>query len=132
LGDRVSMAVGVETRLPLLDPVFVGLASAIRRKWPDHTLGHKARFREALVGLLPQEVLARPKRGFTPPVAEWFRAVVSRYGGRLTDGPLAAAGLIDPAGTRRLLQRAAGRRGGDLFMAYKLTLLDAWCTGVAS
>jgi asparagine synthase (glutamine-hydrolysing) len=132
LGDRVSMAVGVETRLPLLDPVFIGLASAIRRKWPDHALGHKARFREAMAGLLPREVLARPKRGFTPPVAEWFQAVVSRYGRRLADGPLAATGLIDPAGTRRLLARAAGRHGGDLFMAYKLTLLDTWCMGVAS
>jgi len=68
LGDRVSMAVGVETRLPLLDPTFIGLAAAIRRKWPDHALGHKARFREALSGVLPQEVLTRPKRGFTPPV----------------------------------------------------------------
>jgi len=132
LGDRVSMAVGVETRLPLLDPMFIGLAAAIRRKWPDHTLGHKARFREALVGILPQEVLTRPKRGFTPPVAEWFRAVVTRYGGRLAEGPLVAAGLIDPAGTRAMLKRAAGRSAADLVMAYKLTLLDAWYSGVAS
>jgi len=108
------------------------LAAAIRRKWPDHALGHKARFREALVGVLPREVLTRPKRGFTPPVQEWFRAVVSRYGGRLADGPLVAAGLVAPAGMRRLLERAAGRSGSDLFMAYKLTLLDAWYTGVAS
>ena len=132
LGDRVSMAVGVETRLPLLDPMFIGLAAAIRRKWPDHTLGHKARFREALVGILPQEVLTRPKRGFTPPVAEWLRAVVTRYGGRLAEGPLVAAGLIDPAGTRAMLERAAGRSTADLFMAYKLTLLDVWYSGVAS
>jgi asparagine synthase (glutamine-hydrolysing) len=132
LGDRVSMAVGVETRLPLLDPMFVGLAAAIRRKWPDHTLGHKARFREALVGILPQDVLTRQKRGFTPPVAEWFRAIVTRYGGRLAEGALVAAGLIDPAGTRLMLERAAGRSSADLFMAYKLTLLDAWYSGVAS
>jgi asparagine synthase (glutamine-hydrolysing) len=132
LGDRVSMAVGVETRLPLLDPMFIGLAAAIRRKWPDHTLGHKARFREALVGILPQDVLTRQKRGFTPPVAEWLRAVVTRYGGGLAEGALVAAGLIDPAGTRLMLERAAGRSSADLFMAYKLTLLDAWYSGVAS
>jgi asparagine synthase (glutamine-hydrolysing) len=132
LGDRVSMAVGVETRLPLLDPMFIGLAAAIRRKWPDHTLGHKARFREALAGILPQDVLTRPKRGFTPPVGEWFRAVVTRYGFRLAEGPLVAAGLIDPTGTKAMVARASGRSAVDLFMAYKLTLLDAWYSGVAS
>ncbi len=132
LGDRVSMAVGVETRLPLLDPRFIAVAAAIRRKWPDHALGHKARFREALVGVLPPGVLNRPKRGFTPPVVEWFRAVVARHGGRLAEGPLVSAGLLDPAGARRMLEQAVGRSGQGLFMAYKLILLDTWYSGVVT
>jgi asparagine synthase (glutamine-hydrolysing) len=77
-------------------------------------------------------ILTRPKRGFTPPVAEWLRAVVSRYGGRLAEVPLVVSGMIDPAGTRRILELALGRSRSDLFMAYKLTLFDAWYTGVAS
>jgi len=132
LGDRVSMAVGVETRLPLLDPHFIAVAAAIRRKWPDHSLGHKARFREALCGVLPPEVLNRPKRGFTPPVVEWLRAVVARHGGQLAEGPLVSAGLLDPAGVRQMLERALGRSGPDLFMAYKLVLLENWVSGVVS
>jgi asparagine synthase (glutamine-hydrolysing) len=131
LGDRVSMASGVETRLPLLDSRFIELASAIRRRWPDHHLGHKARFREALQGILPGEVLERKKRGFTPPIASWFRAVVSRFGESLVDGPLVAAELVDRDGIRRTLQRAAGRSGKDLFLAYKLVLLQAWFQKVA-
>ena len=132
LGDRVSMAVGVETRLPLLDSRFIAVAAAIRRKWPDHELGHKARLREALRGVLPPDVLNRPKRGFTPPVAEWLRAVVTRYGGRLAEGPLVAAGLIEPSGARRMLERALARSNRELFMAYKLILLDTWYSGIAS
>jgi asparagine synthase (glutamine-hydrolysing) len=131
LGDRVSMASGVETRLPLLDSRFIELASAIRRKWPDHHLGHKARFREALQGILPTEVLERKKRGFTPPVAAWFRAVVSRFGQSLVDGPLVAAGLVNSDGIRRTLRLATGRSGNDLFLAYKLVLLQAWLEKVA-
>lgn len=132
LGDRVSMAVGVETRLPLLDPRLIAVAAAIRRKWPDHALGHKARFREALVGVLPPEVLNRPKRGFTPPVNEWFRAVVARYGSRLEEGSLVSSGLLDPAGVRQMLARSSGRSGPDLFMAYKLVLFETWFSGVVS
>lgn len=133
LGDHVSMAGGVKTRLPLLDPAFIGLVTPIRRQWLDYALGPKARFREALAGVLPPVILTRPKRGFTPPVADWLRAVVSRYGGRLAEVPLVASGMIDPAGTRRILELALGRSSSDLlFMAYKRTLLDAWYTGVAS
>lgn len=132
LGDRVSMAVGVETRLPLLDPQFIGLAVAIRRKWPDHSLGHKARLKEALVGILPPAILNRPKRGFTPPVAEWFRGVVARHGGCLPAGELVSSGILDPAGTWRMLKRASGGSSVDLFMAYKLILLDTWYESVVS
>jgi asparagine synthase (glutamine-hydrolysing) len=132
LGDRVSMAVGVETRLPLLDPQFIGLAMAIRRKWPDHSMGHKERFKESLVNVLPPEVLNRPKRGFTPPVREWLHGVVSRYGTSLADGALVSCSILDPDGTRRLLSRAAARKPGELFVAYKLTLLEAWYAEVES
>jgi asparagine synthase (glutamine-hydrolysing) len=132
LGDRVSMAVGVETRLPLLDPRFIAAAAAIRRKWPDHSLGHKTRFREALVGVLPSEVLNRPKRGFTPPVTEWFRAVVARYGSRLDEGALVSSGLLNRGGVRQMLDRASRSGGPDLFMAYKLVLFETWFSGVVS
>ena len=63
---------------------------------------------------------------------EWFRAVVARYGGRLTEGPLVSSGLIDPVGVRRMFERAARRNGPDLFMAYKLILLDTWYSGVVT
>jgi len=63
---------------------------------------------------------------------EWFRAVVARHGGRLAEGPLVSAGLLDPAGARRMLEQAVGRSGQGLFMAYKLILLDTWYSGVVT
>jgi asparagine synthase (glutamine-hydrolysing) len=70
LGDRVSMSVGVETRLPFLDYEFIELVFGIRQLSPDHSFGHKARLRNALTDILPSDVLNRPKKGFQPPVYE--------------------------------------------------------------
>src|SRR5688572_31050292 len=57
LGDRVSMAVGVEARLPFLDVRLIELVMALRHRNPDHALGQKAWLRRALRGLLPDEIL---------------------------------------------------------------------------
>lgn len=83
LGDRVSMNVGVETRLPFLDVGLVELVMAWRSKQPDHTFWYKAWLRAALMGLLPEEVLGRRKTGFQPPTWKWLSGVVARYGNNL-------------------------------------------------
>jgi asparagine synthase (glutamine-hydrolysing) len=77
-------------------------------------------------------VLNRPKRGFTPPVTEWFRAVVARYGSRLDEGALVSSGLLNRGGVRQMLDRASRSGGPDLFMAYKLVLFETWFSGVVS
>ena len=67
------MAVSLEARAPLLDPGLVSLAFAIpgSEKVRHGRLKHV--FKEALRGVVPDEVLARPKRGFALPVAQWLR-----------------------------------------------------------
>jgi asparagine synthase (glutamine-hydrolysing) len=104
LGDRVSMSVGVESRLPFLDVRLIELVMALRNKYPDHTLGQKAWLRAALKGVLPDDVLARPKAGFQPPVWEWLSGVVARYGNCLRDGHLAKAGILSDKKTDYVLQ----------------------------
>jgi hypothetical protein len=61
-----------------------------------------------------------------------LHGVVSRYGTSLADGALVSCSILDPDGTRRLLSRAAARKPGELFVAYKLTLLEAWYAEVES
>lgn len=80
LGDRVSMAVGVESRLPFLDVRLIERVMALRAATPDHQLSQKAWLRTALKGVLPDEVLARPKAGFQPPVQAWLSGVLAAYG----------------------------------------------------
>jgi asparagine synthase (glutamine-hydrolysing) len=79
LGDKLSMAVGLEVRVPLLDAPYLQrverLPGAWRRGGPGAREGkilHKA----VCAGLLPDEIVRRPKKGFPSPIDDWLRARV--------------------------------------------------------
>jgi len=72
--DRLSMAHGVEARVPFLDHVFVERAMRLHSSLKVRPPLSKYILRRAGDGLLPREVLERPKQGFIEPVDYWMRA----------------------------------------------------------
>ena len=73
--DRTSMAVGLESRVPLLDHRIVELMATVPPviKFKGGKLKHL--FREAVKQLVPAEVLARKdKMGFPVPLSQWYRS----------------------------------------------------------
>ncbi|HTO25806.1 MAG TPA: asparagine synthase (glutamine-hydrolyzing) [Gaiellaceae bacterium] len=70
--DKMSMGVGLEGRVPFLDHRFVGLALSIpqRTKTGGGTL--KSILKKAVRGVIPDELIDRPKQGFGVPVYEWL------------------------------------------------------------
>jgi len=130
-GDAMSMAHGLELRLPYLDHE---LAAAVGRI--DGAVrtagGGKALLRAAARRLLPAAVVDRPKLGFNPPVSHWLRT--GRGGaldGWLSPARLAAAG-VDPAPVASLrAEHAAGRRDHGLKL-WALAALAAWREGAAA
>ena len=126
LSDRMSMACSVESRLPLLDHCFVELVMGLRKTMPDHDLGYKRRFIDAMRGIVPDEVLHRRKMGFTPPILEWYRAVVEMYGKRIGEGGLFSWGLVERDMLQRFVRRAVTDEGA-LPMVYRVVLFDIWC-----
>ena len=126
LSDRVGMRAGVEARMPFLEPNFIDLIMALRRRTPDTTAGQKAWLRAALEGTLPDDVLARPKRGFQPPVQEWLGGVVGRYGNIMDAGVLRRDGIIAPGAETAFCGDVSGFDWPRLFMAYKFVLLEMW------
>jgi asparagine synthase (glutamine-hydrolysing) len=66
-GDRMSMAHGLEARVPFLDVGSVSLALSLPSEWKLHEDGRpaKALLRRAFEGLLPDEIVYRPKMKFS-------------------------------------------------------------------
>ncbi len=71
--DRATMRFGLEARSPFLDQELISYALRIQASRKVAGGQTKAILKKALKGLVPDEVLTRPKRGFQVPLAEWFR-----------------------------------------------------------
>jgi asparagine synthase (glutamine-hydrolysing) len=71
--DRCTMAAGLETRAPFLDPDFVRFAAALPTGWKVRGTRTKIALRQAFRDSLPGSIVRRPKKGFGMPVAKWMR-----------------------------------------------------------
>lgn len=78
--DRVSMAHGLESRVPLLDHPLVEYAATIPSnvKFRDGEAKHV--FKRAMARFVPSEILARTdKMGFPVPLTEWARGEAREF-----------------------------------------------------
>ena len=125
--DKMAMACGVEVRLPFLDPDLVAFSERLADERKIRGPGGKHVLRRALRGVLPDEILSRPKAGFGLPLRQLVHGV---YGERLRElarsGRLDATGIFSGEGVITLLE--ADRRG-DVDAAYPLLAilcLESW------
>jgi asparagine synthase (glutamine-hydrolysing) len=71
--DKMGMAVGVETRVPLLDRELVRKACQFPYAWLVNGSTDKLILRKAARGIVPDEIIDRPKAGFGAPYRKWLR-----------------------------------------------------------
>lgn len=70
--DRASMAVSLESREPLLDHRIIEFAFRLPLSLRHGSLGNKHILRSILYRHVPRELVARPKQGFSGPLARWM------------------------------------------------------------
>ena len=72
-GDRMTMAAGIEARMPFMDHVLAAHLARLPDNCRVRGMTGKWLLRQAMADLLPEQVLNRPKVGFRVPVNLWFR-----------------------------------------------------------
>ncbi len=77
--DRMSMANGLEVRVPLLDRDMVDFSGTISGNMKTKGYKTKSLFRKLAKKVLPSQVSKMPKRGFSPPVAFWLQNELKDY-----------------------------------------------------
>jgi asparagine synthase (glutamine-hydrolysing) len=106
--DKMSMGVSLEGRVPFLDHKFVELAMSIpaRTKTKDRTL--KYILKKAVRGLIPDEIIDRPKQGFGVPVYEWFFDRLGAMARRELAEFCSETNYLNRAAVDRLFERKRG------------------------
>lgn len=125
--DKMSMAVGVEVRVPLLDPAIVSLARNCPFEYKCRGKITKRIFRDAVRTLVPDSILTRPKAGFGAPYRKWLRYDLKEmWFDVVNDSSARRRGWFDPAALDSI--RACSDSGReDLYMLqWAILTVELW------
>lgn len=123
--DRMSMAVGLEAREPLLDHHLVEFAARLPVGQRIHGNSGKYLMKRAMEAYLPHDILYREKMGFVTPISTWFRGPLAEEAHRVaTRSPLAQSGWFDGVTMEKAVadHKAGHRDHGRLL--WQLLVLD--------
>lgn len=150
VGDKLSMASGLEERFPFLDNALVDFAmrlpakhkladldhmltvdeDAVRKKLlaQDSFSGGKSCLRQAMAHLLPPEIMDRRKQGFSSPEASWYRGDNADYVREMLLGPdLASHAYLDANFIREKVEEHLSRRRNNRLLIWSLLSFEQWC-----
>jgi asparagine synthase (glutamine-hydrolysing) len=126
--DKVSMANGVEVRVPLLDPELVALAARLPLGMKQHGRLGKWVLRRAMEPYLPRDVIYRTKTGFGAPLRHWLRNELAPVvDDMLAPATLERRGLFDPVGVRDLVHLDRERRLDATYTIFAMICVEMWC-----
>jgi asparagine synthase (glutamine-hydrolysing) len=129
--DKMSMASSVEVRVPFLDRE---LAEFVAWNVPPHLKlkgflrpTTKYIFREAMKGILPEEVLCQPKAGFAAPVDYWLandlRPMVDDL---LSESQVRSRGLLRPDSVNKFVKEHRNGSQDWSMQIWQFLTLELW------
>ena len=125
--DKMSMAVGLEVRVPFLDHRVV-----------EHSLGipfgrklrggrTKVVLKEAFADLLPEGHAEAPKKGFNLPIARWTQTHLGGYlDSNMSREETERQGIFDWEYIQLLRQQHAGGRRDNSHELFSIVMFDLW------
>jgi asparagine synthase (glutamine-hydrolysing) len=128
LEDKVSMAHSLETRVPLLDNELVDFMLDVPFGALYEGATGKVLFRESVRPWVPQAVADKPKMGFGPPDASWYRGPLRGWiEETLAADRIRARGVFRPEFVAQALDDHFSGRRDATYLVWSLLNFDAWC-----
>ncbi len=118
--DRASMLCSLEARSPFLDTEVVDLARKL--PWQLKLRDGQTKFvlKRALEGILPHEIVHRPKKGFGMPIGKWMSE------GRFDFDHAAARPYVDTGYAGRKVIAHLGRKSDERLFLWSYWVLCSW------
>ena len=121
------MAVSLEARSPLLDHQLMELTASIPPSLKIRGYQKKYIFRQALRGIIPDEILDRKKMGFGVPIEHWFRGSLNNYiREHLLDGRFARRNIIRNDFVSDLIEKHIKGKVNYAYQLWALLMLELW------
>ena len=127
LTDKMSMAVSLECRVPLLDHELVELAARIPQEVKIRGGRLKHALKAALADVLPPDILDRKKRGFGTPMGAWLKGELAPLMREvLSASAIEARGLFRPPEVAALIEAHSANRLDGTDRLLTLLHLEIW------
>lgn len=150
VGDKLSMANGLEERFPFLDNALVDFAQKIPvrhkladleklKKLDEDVFGNKKQLykefkdgknvlRKALEDFIPERIINRPKQGFSAPDESWYRGENAQYIRELLlNRKSASAAFIRKDYVSRIVDEHLHHRINHRLLIWSLMNFEWWC-----
>jgi asparagine synthase (glutamine-hydrolysing) len=124
--DRMSMAVSLEARVPLLDHHLVEFAVTIPSSLKIRDGSGKWIFRESVKDLIPESVLTKRKQGFGVPISEWLRGPLRHRIDQILRPDAELYAYVDPDAVSRIIREHLSGRRDHSPLIWKLLVLALW------
>jgi asparagine synthase (glutamine-hydrolysing) len=124
--DKMSMAAGLELRVPFLDLELMRFVESIPAAMRVRPRRPKRLHKLAMGRLLPREIVERRKHGFATPYDDWLRASLGEEVARRYAPGSTLAELIDPAAAAGLVDEHRRGRADHKAILYCLLELSEW------
>ena len=125
--DRMSMAVSLEAREPLLDHKLLEFAARVPVALKLKNGRSKYLLRRNLERRVPRHIVERGKSGFAAPIGDWLRGPLAEMtASLLLDGRLRDRGLFNDAEVRRTWDEHRTGRAEHPHRLWQLVMLELW------
>lgn len=125
--DKLSMATGVEVRVPLLDKQLVDYVHTIPTEFKQRGMEGKWIFKKVMERHLPKELIYRPKTGFGVPLRSWLRNELKPFVNEaLSEQKLKKDGIFNPVKVRKMLEADSRNKGDYSYTILTLLNIQIW------
>jgi asparagine synthase (glutamine-hydrolysing) len=150
VGDKLSMANGLEERFPFMDNDLVDFAQKIpvkyklgnfekmmridenefrdKRKLYTQYDDGKNVLRKAMMDFIPEKIINRKKQGFSAPDESWYRGENAQYVKELLLGKnIASSEFINPEYVKKIIEEHMEHKINHRLILWSLMCFEWWC-----